>query len=59
MARCLIVLALVLVVCRDRIGGNECGGSTGTTIGRATLDGTGVDQGFVTGASTPGGVAVG
>jgi hypothetical protein len=31
---------------------------SGTTIGRANLDGTGVDQSFITGAESPGGVAV-
>jgi len=31
---------------------------TGGSIGRANLDGTGADQSFITGASSPGGVAV-
>ena len=34
------------------------GGKNGTTIGRANLDGTGVEQGFIAGASEPYGVAV-
>lgn len=33
-------------------------GCDGTTIGRANLDGTGVNQSFITGADTPGHIAV-
>ena len=33
-------------------------GKTGTTIGRANIDGSGVDQSFIGGASEPYGVAV-
>jgi hypothetical protein len=36
----------------------DTNGSSGTTIGRANLDGTGVNQSFITGAKAPCGVAV-
>src|SRR5215469_10574417 len=37
---------------------NGTNASHGTTLGRATLDGTGADQSFITGASSPTAVAV-
>jgi hypothetical protein len=34
------------------------GGGSGTTVGRASVDGTGAEQGFISGAKDPIGVAV-
>jgi len=47
-----------LTVNKDYIYWTSANGGTATTIARASLDGTGVDKSFITGARNPCGVAV-
>jgi virginiamycin B lyase len=52
------VLLLGLAFAPGAAGSIYWANDKGTTIGTANLDGTGVDQSFITGASNPCGVAV-
>ena len=43
---------------RSKAAINQGAGATGTTIGRANLNGSGANESFITGAQDPAGVAV-
>jgi len=54
----LVALALVALALAPSAASAEIFWANGDSIARANLDGTGVDQSFITGALNPGGIAV-